>query len=78
MNTNPRFIRYGLQQGVFPFGFAVKLKQWAYVIYEDKLLQWINVTTEDIAKSQGESINGYVKKAVRGQIKADTGQDIEL
>lgn len=33
---------------------------------------------DDIAKSQGESINGYVKKAVRGQIKADTGNDIEL
>lgn len=33
---------------------------------------------EGVAKSQGESINGYVKKAVRGQIKADTGNDIEL
>jgi len=33
---------------------------------------------EDAAKSQGESINGYVKKAVKTQIKADTGHDIEL
>lgn len=33
---------------------------------------------EDVAKSQGESINGYVKKAIRGQIKADTGKDVEL
>ena len=33
---------------------------------------------EDVAKSQGESINGYVKKSLKTQIKADTGQDIEL
>lgn len=44
MNTNPQFVRYGLQQNKFPFGFAVKMKQWAYVIYEDKLIQWLNST----------------------------------
>ncbi|MCK9479496.1 MAG: hypothetical protein M0R40_08370 [Firmicutes bacterium] len=33
---------------------------------------------QDIAQAQGESLNGYVKKAVKGQIKADTGQDIDL
>ena len=33
---------------------------------------------EDIAKAQGESINGYVKKALKGQIKQDTGNNIEL
>jgi len=33
---------------------------------------------EDVAKAQGESINGYVKKALKSQIKADMGQDIEL
>lgn len=33
---------------------------------------------QDVAQAQGESLNGYVKKAVKGQIKADTGQDIDL
>jgi len=33
---------------------------------------------ESVARSQGDSINGYVKKAVKGQIKNDTGQDVEL
>lgn len=33
---------------------------------------------EAAAKSNNESINGYIKRAVRGQYKADTGSDIEL
>ena len=33
---------------------------------------------DTVAKSQGESINGYVKKAVKTQIKADTGDDVDL
>jgi predicted HicB family RNase H-like nuclease len=33
---------------------------------------------EKIAKTQGNSINGYIKKAVETQIKTDTGDDIEL
>ena len=35
-------------------------------------------TIQDVAKQQGESTNGYIKKAVKSQIKADTGQDIDL
>ena len=33
---------------------------------------------QDIATTQGDSLNGYVKKSLKTQIKADTGQDIEL
>ena len=33
---------------------------------------------EAIAKEQGESVNGYIKKALQAQYKADTGLDIEL
>lgn len=32
----------------------------------------------EVAAAQGESINGYTKKALRAQIKADTGEDVEL
>ena len=32
----------------------------------------------EIAAEQGESINGYTKKALKAQIKADTGEYIEL
>lgn len=31
-----------------------------------------------IADKQGKSVNGYIKEAVEGKIKADTGQDVEL
>lgn len=31
-----------------------------------------------IAAQQGESINGYTKKALKDKIKADTGQEIDL
>ncbi len=31
-----------------------------------------------IAEQQGKSVNGYIKEAVTGKIKADTGQDIDL
>ncbi len=30
------------------------------------------------AESQGDSLNAYIKKAVREQYKKDTGNDIEL
>lgn len=31
-----------------------------------------------VADKQGESLNAYIKKAVREQYKKDTGNDIEL
>lgn len=34
----------GLQQNRFPFGFAVKKKQWVYCIYREKLMQYIQAS----------------------------------
>lgn len=37
MNVSPQFIRIGLQKGIFPFGYAVKMsKQWTYFISKQK------------------------------------------
>ena len=33
---------------------------------------------EDAAQANKESINGYVKRAVKAQYEADTGKEIEL
>lgn len=33
---------------------------------------------QTIAEQQGKSVNGYIKEAVEGKIKADTGQDVDL
>lgn len=32
MGVSEQTIRIGLQRGIFPFGHAVKLKQWVYYI----------------------------------------------
>ena len=32
----------------------------------------------DVSKDKGESLNGYIKKAIVKQVKDDTGEDIEL
>lgn len=37
MNVSEQFIRIGLQKGVFPFGYAVKMSsQWTYFISKEK------------------------------------------
>lgn len=37
MNVSEQFIRIGLQKGVFPFGYAVKMSsQWTYFISREK------------------------------------------
>lgn len=33
---------------------------------------------QDVAQTKGESINGYIKNAIKKQYKADTGNDIDL
>lgn len=33
---------------------------------------------QEVATVKGESINGYIKNALKMQYKADTGKDIEL
>ena len=36
------------------------------------------LTLQQAAKEKGESINGYIKTALKTQYKSDTGEDIEL
>lgn len=31
-----------------------------------------------VADEQGKSVNSYIKEAVTGKIKTDTGKDVEL
>lgn len=41
LKTDPQKLGLGLQQGVYPFGIAIKDKHWAYEIYENLLIKWI-------------------------------------
>lgn len=37
----PVHLGAGLQQGVYPFGVAIKLHEWVYEIYDTLLDKWI-------------------------------------
>jgi hypothetical protein len=40
MNVSEQFIRIGLQRGIFPFGYAVKMSsRWTYFISADKFTE---------------------------------------
>ena len=43
MGVSQQFVRIGLQQGIFPFGAAVKMSsRYTYYINEEKLLAYIS------------------------------------
>ena len=49
-NITPQKLRLGLTQGVYPFGDAIKFKQWDFDVYKHLLLKWIReraTTSED-------------------------------
>jgi len=42
MGKSPQFIRVGLQRGILPFGYAVKMSsKWTYHISEHKVLDYL-------------------------------------
>lgn len=45
-HTNQRRIEAGLRQGVYPFGVAIKLKEYVYEIYSTLLEKWIAERSE--------------------------------
>ena len=40
-SVSPTHLGLGLQQGVYPFGVAIKSQQWIYEIYDVLLRKWI-------------------------------------
>ena len=48
-DITPVKLGYGLQQGVFPFGLAIKCaKEWDYVLYRKLLMDWIAERSEKV------------------------------
>lgn len=44
LNKSPQFIRIGLQRGILPFGYAVKMSsKYTYHISESKLYEYIGI-----------------------------------
>ena len=50
LEKSPQFVRIGLQRGILPFGYAVKMPdKWAYHISDKKVYEYIgNVTKRKI------------------------------
>jgi hypothetical protein len=42
MGVTPQFIRMGLRQKVFPWGYAVRMKRWVYYIDREKFERWVS------------------------------------
>lgn len=46
LDKSPQFVRIGLQRGVLPFGYAVKMSsKWTYHISEAKLFEYLGKET---------------------------------
>lgn len=42
LNKSPQFARIGLQRGILPFGYAIKMSSvWTYHISEAKVLEYL-------------------------------------
>lgn len=42
LDKSPQFVRIGLQRGVLPFGYAIKMSsKWTYHISEAKVLEYL-------------------------------------
>lgn len=48
---NPQKLRLGLQQGAYPFGVAINMKQWDYDIFEWQLLQYLDERAGDVQEA---------------------------
>lgn len=49
MNVSEQFVRIGLQKGVFPWGYAVKLStQWTYFISSQKFEEHTGIKVKSV------------------------------
>lgn len=54
MNVSEQFIRIGLQKGIFPFGYAVKMStQWTYYISPQKFTEHTGITVSQKGEYYG-------------------------
>lgn len=52
MGKSQQFVRVGLQRGIFPFGYAIKMSsKWTYHISEAKLREYLGETNEAVSTS---------------------------
>lgn len=49
LNKSPQFVRIGLQRGILPFGYAIKMSsKWTYHISDAKVYEYLGASNEII------------------------------
>ena len=49
LDKSPQFVRMGLQLGILPFGYAVKMSsKWSYHISEAKVYEYLGIEKDEI------------------------------
>lgn len=49
LNKSPQFVRIGLQRGILPFGYAIKMSsKWTYHISAAKVYEYLGASNEII------------------------------
>lgn len=56
LNKSPQFVRIGLQRGILPFGYAIKMSsKWTYHISEAKVREYLGENNAVISTSETSS-----------------------
>lgn len=49
LDKSPQFVRVGLQRGILPFGYAIKMSsKWTYHISEAKVYEYLGQYNKNI------------------------------
>lgn len=48
LDKSPQFVRMGLQLGILPFGYAIKMSsKWSYHISESKVYEYLGMEKDE-------------------------------
>lgn len=48
LDKSPQFVRMGLQLGILPFGYAIKMSsKWSYHISEAKVYEYLGIEKDE-------------------------------
>lgn len=51
IGKSPQFVRIGLQRGILPFGYAIKMSsRWTYTISEGKVNEYLGTKNQEGGK----------------------------
>lgn len=67
MHKSKEFIKQGLRDGVFPWGYAVKLKHWSYFISSVKFTEYTGIEIPlNLSECKGDDADGVIPPSSQG------------